>query len=136
MNSMSSTLSRMSASDIVIKGELPVSPSRGAAHGRLVSQDQSTVRGGDGGTVGRTAVRPNNSRWQDDPDDDKDVFEDDPRVQGRGEEGAELGEELDDRTMLDSVILPIIASVSFLHLGSFSISWHVWTKHLELNGTS
>lgn len=116
MNSMSSTLSRMSASDIVIKGEVPVSPSRGAAaiHGRLVSQDQSTVRGGDGGTVGRTAaVRPNNSRWQDDPDDDKDVFEDDPRVQGRAEEGAEPGEELDDRTMLDSVILPIIASVSF-----------------------
>lgn len=73
------------------------------------------------GTVGRAQEIPVASRWDGDlEDDDGDVFADasggpvEAQDLGHFEQEADLdvGEELDDRTMLDSVILPIISSVS------------------------
>lgn len=81
----------------------------------MVSQELATVRAGgviagDGGTVGRAAAR---ARWQE-QDDGEDVFAEEQGDAGGGSaepvEGAE-GEELDEYTMLDSVIIPVIASV-------------------------
>lgn len=116
MSSGSSTLGRISASDIVIKGDIPPSPQRGG-HDRLVSQGSGTVRGGvaGGGVAGRSVGAP--ARWQDDPEEEEqDVLAEQQHARqaaeaGEPQEDAEVGEELDDRTMLDSVILPIIASV-------------------------
>jgi len=120
MSSGSSTLGRISASEIVIKGDVPHAPQRGppgSGHDRLVSQNSGTVRGGagGGGPTGRSTGAP--GRWQDGPgEDDQDVFAEQQHARqaaegGPPEEEIEVGEELDDKTMLDSVILPIIASV-------------------------
>ena len=114
MSSGSSTLGRISASEIVIKGELPQSPPRGipgAGHDRLVSQESGTLRGG---AVDRSAGPPGS--WQDDPEEEQDVFAERQQharqaAEGGPSEEPEVGEVLDDRTMLDSVILPIIGSV-------------------------
>jgi hypothetical protein len=117
MSSGSSTLGRISVSDIVIKGDVPHSPQRGG-HDRLVSQDSGTVRGGvgGGGAAGRSTGAP--GRWQDDPEEEEQevLAEQQQHARQAAEAGGpredvEVGEELDDRTMLDSVILPIIASV-------------------------
>ncbi|KAF8323787.1 Pkinase-domain-containing protein [Clavulina sp. PMI_390] len=110
----SSTLDRMSAADIVIKGEVPQSPTRGVGgHGRFVSQELSTVRaaavagGPDPSTVGRN-VKPLPEAEDDAVNGDG---EDDTTLHRNGENVVDVGEELDDRTMLDSVILPIIAGL-------------------------
>jgi len=65
--------------------------------------------------MGRNTGVP--GRWQDGlGEDDQDVFAEQQHARqaaegGPPEEEIEVGEELDDRTMLDSVILPIIASL-------------------------
>lgn len=93
----------------------------GAPPAQPVQQPLNTNINGNGkSTVGRSQGAPPSSRWDSDPDpdeEDTDVFADANGGPAEGQYEQELdpetGEELDDRTMLDSVILPIISSVSF-----------------------
>ena len=98
--------------------------------GALVAGPGSVPTNGNGkGTVGRNQGGAVASKWGTDPDDDdNDVFADAiaGQVAGHNDQEADLdaGEELDDRTMLDSVILPIISSVSILPSYIFTLSTH------------
>ncbi|KAF8330774.1 kinase-like domain-containing protein [Cantharellus anzutake] len=84
-SSGSSALQNLPSEEIVVKGELPGIP-RVRAAGASADSPQGTVRGGP-------------HHWDDDPDDDD-------LAVGEGQI-----DDLADRTMLDSVILPIIASL-------------------------
>lgn len=103
-------------SSLTTKGELPPLPTSNNRH----SDHQATVRNLPSGGVDpvasgqRTVQREPSDEYDDYDDQYLDAYSNHSRILQEGRGQAPLDDELPDTTMLDSVILPAIASVSYI----------------------
>jgi serine/threonine-protein kinase 24/25/MST4 len=105
-------------SSLTAKGELPPLPSSTSSTPSKYSDHQATVRNVPSSAVDSTTSSSNTVRrepsdeYEDYGDQYVDTYQTHSKIAQEGQEKSPIEDELPDTTMLDSVILPAIASVS------------------------